>query len=74
MRDALNAVLDRRLEQLIVARARRRAPVLQLVPARWIVVATKPMVPRLRRSLSRYVLAVGAAVALVLAVLLPLAG
>jgi hypothetical protein len=71
MRTGLNGVLDRRLEQLIVARARRRAPMLQLVPARWIVIATKPMVPRLRRSLSRHALAVGAALALLLAAVLP---
>jgi hypothetical protein len=43
---------------------------LQLVPARWIVVATRPTVPRLRRSLSRQALAVCAAIALVLAALL----
>jgi hypothetical protein len=70
MRSALSGIIDRRLEQLIVARARRRAPMLQLVPARWIVVATRPTVPRLRRSLSRRVLAVCATIALLLAALL----
>jgi hypothetical protein len=70
MRIALSGVIDRRLEQLIVARVRRRAPMLQLVPARWIVVATRPTVPRLRHSLSRRVLAVCAAIALLLAALL----
>ena len=70
MRIALSGIIDRRLEQLIVARARRRAPMLQLVPARWIVVATRPTVPRLRRSLSRQALAVCAAIALLLAALL----
>jgi hypothetical protein len=70
MRIALSGITDRRLEQLIVARARRRAPILQLVPARWLVVATRPTLPRLRRSLSHRVLAVCAAIALVLAALL----
>jgi hypothetical protein len=71
MHIALTGVIDRRLEQLIVARARRRAPLLQLVPARWIVVATRPTVPRLRRSLARHAVAVGAAIALLLAALVP---
>jgi hypothetical protein len=71
MRIALSGIIDRRLEQLIVARARRRAPILHLVPAQWIAVATRPTVPRLRRSLARHALAVGSAVALVLAALVP---
>jgi hypothetical protein len=71
MRIALIGVIDRRLERLIVARARRRAPMLQLVPAEWIVVITRPTLPRLRRSLLRHALAVGAAIALLLAALLP---
>jgi hypothetical protein len=70
MRIALSGIIDRRLEQLIVARARRRAPMLQLVPARCIVVATRPTVPQVRRSLSRHAFAVGAAIALLLAALL----
>ena len=72
MRIALIGVSDRRLAQLIVARARRSAPMLQLVPARWIVVATRPTVLRMRRSLSRHALAVGAAIALLLAALVRL--
>jgi hypothetical protein len=70
MRIALIGVIDRRLEQFIVARARRRAPMLQLVPAGWIVVATKSTLPRLRRSLLRHGLAGGTAIALLIAALL----
>ena len=70
MRIALSGIIDRRLEQLIVARARRKAPILQLVPARWIVVATRPTVPQVRRSLSRHALAACAAIALLAALLL----
>jgi hypothetical protein len=70
MRIALTRGIDRRLERLAVARARRRAPMLRLVPARWIVVATRPTVLRVRRSLSPHALAVGAAIAVLLAALL----
>ena len=70
MRIALRGIIDRRLEQLIVTRARSRAPMLQLVPARWIVVVTRPTLPRLRRSLLRHALAVAAAIALLIAALL----
>jgi hypothetical protein len=57
MRSAVSAAIDRRLENLIVACARRQLPVLRLVPARWIRLAITPMAVRLRRSLSRSVLA-----------------
>jgi hypothetical protein len=57
MRSAVSAAIDRRLENLIVACARRQLPVLRLVPARWIRLAITPMAVRLRRSLSRGVLA-----------------
>src|SRR5204862_6689333 len=70
MRTALIGVIDRRLGQLIVARARRSAPMLQLVPVRWIVVATRPTVLRVRRSLLRHALAIVAAIAPLLAALL----
>lgn len=72
MRIAISAVIDRRLEHVVVARARRRVPALHLVPTRWLVAAARPMVPLLRRSLlRRAALAVGGAgTALSLAVLL----
>jgi hypothetical protein len=57
MRSAISAAIDRRLENLIVACARRQLPVLRLVPARWIRLAITPMAVRLRRSLSRSALA-----------------
>jgi hypothetical protein len=57
MPGGLSAAIDSRLQDLIVAWARRRWPPLRLVPARWIRPAVAPMVPRLRRLLSRVVLA-----------------
>lgn len=72
MRIAISAVIDRRLEHIVVARARRRVPALHLVPTRWLVAAARPTVPLLRHSLlRRAALAVGGAgIALSLAVLL----
>jgi hypothetical protein len=57
MPSGLSAAIDRRLKDLIVAWARRRWPPLRLVPARWIRPAVAPMALRLRRLLSRVVLA-----------------
>ena len=51
MRIAINAAIDRRLERVVVTRARRRSPVLHLVPARWIGVAARPTIVRVRRGL-----------------------
>jgi hypothetical protein len=56
---AVSAAIDRRLQNLIVACARRQLPVLRLVPARWIRPAIAPTAVRLRRSLSRGALALG---------------
>jgi hypothetical protein len=57
MRGGLGAAIDSRLQILIVAWARRRWPVLRLVPACWIRPAVAPAAPRLRRALSRALLA-----------------
>jgi hypothetical protein len=57
MRLGLSTSIDRRLEALIVAWVRRQWPVLRLVPARWIRPAVAPTAVRLRRSVSRGVLA-----------------
>ena len=57
MRNGVGAAIDGRLEELIVKWVRRQWPALRLVPARWIRPVTKPMVVRLRRSLSRGALA-----------------
>jgi hypothetical protein len=53
MRDRTRAAIDRRLEGMGVARARRRWPVLRLVPAGWVRPLIKPTVVRLRVSLLR---------------------
>lgn len=52
MHSPVSAATDRWLERRIVARARRRSPVLRLVPARCIRVAVTPAVVRLRRALA----------------------
>lgn len=72
MRIAINAVIDRRLEHLILARLRRKVPALHFVPDRWLIAATKPTVPRLRHSLLHRVAlaASGAAIALSLTMML----
>ncbi|MGZ6695739.1 MAG: hypothetical protein ACXVFL_08850 [Solirubrobacteraceae bacterium] len=57
MSSGLSAAIDSRLEDLIVAWARRRWPALRLVPAPWIRPAVAPTALRLRRSLSYGVLA-----------------
>jgi hypothetical protein len=70
MRSGLSGAVDRRLEGLIVAWARRRWPALRLVPARWMRPAVAPMALRLRRLLSRAVLAVALPAGVVLALLI----
>jgi hypothetical protein len=57
MRTSVRAAIDRRLEAVIVVWVRRQWPVLRLVPARWIRPAIAPTAVRLRRSLSRGMLA-----------------
>jgi hypothetical protein len=69
MRSALSSAIDRRLESLIVACARRRSPVLRLVPARWIRPAITPTTVRLRRSLARGVLALALPTGIILALI-----
>jgi hypothetical protein len=63
--------LDRRIASLILLCARRTWPPLTVVPASWIRPLLVPMAVRLRRSLTRAVLAVslatGATVALLAA-------
>jgi hypothetical protein len=70
MLSGLSAVIDSRLEDLIVAWARRRWPVLRLVPARWIQPAVAPLAPRLRRLLSRAVLAAAMPIGVILTLLI----
>src|SRR3954471_16056693 len=70
MPSGLSAAIDRRLEDLIVVWARRRWPALRLVPARWIRPAVAPTAVRLRRSLSRGLLAAAMPVGIILALLI----
>ena len=69
MRSGLSAAIDSRLEGLIVAWARRQWPALRLVPARWIRPAVAPTALRLRRLLSRGVLAAALPIGICLALL-----
>jgi hypothetical protein len=65
-----STLIDGRLEDLIVAWARRRWPALRLVPARWMRPAVAPMAVRLRRLLSRAVLAAAMPIGIILALLI----
>jgi hypothetical protein len=69
MPSGLSAAIDRRLEDLIVAWARRRWPALRLLPARWIRPAVAPTALHLRRFLACGVLAAAMPVGVVLALL-----
>jgi hypothetical protein len=70
MSTGLSAAIDRWLQDLIVARTRRRWPVLRLVPARWIWPAVAPAAPRLRRRLARALLAAAMSTGIILALLI----
>jgi hypothetical protein len=70
MPSGASTAIDTRLEDLIVTRARRRWPALRLVPARWIRPAVAPMALRLRRLLSRAVLAAAMPIGIILALLI----
>lgn len=63
----LATAIDRRLQRLMIARARHRNPVLRLVPCGWIGLAVAPTATRVRCSLVRIVLAAAAAPAVVVA-------
>jgi len=65
MRSPVTAALDNRLQALVIARARREWPALNLVPARWMRPVVAPVADRLRRSLVRGTCAVSGAVAVV---------
>ena len=70
MRTGVSALIDGRLQDLIVARTRRRWPVLRLVPAPWIRSAVKPTAVRLRHSLGRGVFALAPPLVIILALVL----
>ena len=70
MRNGFSAAIDRRLEELVVAWARRQWPALRLVPPRLIRPAAAPAARRLRRLLTRSVLAAAMPVGIVFALLI----
>jgi hypothetical protein len=70
MPSAINAAVDRRLEDLIVAWTRRQHPALRRVPARWIRPVVAPAAVRLRRLLWRGVLAAATPIAMILVLLI----
>jgi hypothetical protein len=70
MPSGLSAAIDSRLEQLIVSWARRRWPALRLVRARWMRAAVAPIAQRLRRVLSRALLAAAMPAGIILALLI----
>ena len=70
MRRRVGAAIDSWLEELIVTQGRRQWPLLRLVPTRWIRLAIKPTVVRLRRSLSRGALALVVPVGTILTLLI----
>ena len=70
MPNRLGAAIDSRLQDLIVAFARRRWPALRLVPARWIRPAVAPLALRCRRVLSLAVLAAMMPIGFALALLI----
>ena len=45
--------LDRKLTSMLIAAARRRWPLLRLLPTRWLHPLLRPTARRLRRSLAR---------------------
>jgi hypothetical protein len=70
MPNGISAAVDRRLQDLIVAWARRQHPALQWVPARWIRPAVAPAALRLRRLLWRCVLAAATPIGVILVLLI----
>jgi hypothetical protein len=51
MRAEVTAAIDRRLASLIRGRARRKSPILRLLPASWLESLVAPRVRRLRIKL-----------------------
>ena len=62
MLSALADRLDHRLAKIILARARRRWPLLTLIPAGWLGPLASPLATRLRRSLARGALTASATI------------
>ena len=66
MLSAIADRLDRRLAKIIMARARRRWPLLTLIPASWLGPLASPLATRLRRSLARGALTASATIVVVI--------
>ncbi len=66
MLSALADRLDHRLAKVIVARARRRWPLLTLIPAGWLGLVASPLATRLRRSLAPGALTASATIVVVI--------
>jgi hypothetical protein len=69
MRTRVNAAIDTRLADLIVALACRRWPALRVVPQRWIRPALAPAARRLRRGIAAAALIVAATAGATIALL-----
>jgi hypothetical protein len=69
MRTRVNAVIDTRLADLMVALVCRRWPALRIVPRRWIRPLLVPAAVRLRRGISAAALIVAATVGVIIALL-----
>ena len=66
MLSALADRLDRRLANIILTHARRRWPLLTLIPAGWLGPLTSPLATRMRRSLTRGALTTSATIVAVI--------
>ena len=66
MLSALADTLDRQLANVILARARRRWPLLTLIPTGWLGPLASPRATRLRRSLARGALTTSATIVVVI--------
>ena len=69
MRTRVNAAIDTRLADLMVALACRRWSALRVVPRRWLRPALRPAAVRLRRGISAAALLVAATGGVIIALL-----
>jgi hypothetical protein len=69
MRTRVNAAIETRLADLIVALAYRRWPALRVVPRRWIGPALVPAAGRLRRGITAAAVIAAATAGVIIALL-----
>jgi hypothetical protein len=67
MPSGVSAAIDKRLEHVVVAWARHRWPPLRVIPARWLQPVVAPTARRIRRLLTRAVLATAISVGIIIA-------